>query len=222
MDEIKFNLNKLPEFPKSIRNGGTQDIPLGEEEKKSIIKFMKAADQANTGNKDGLISSSELILYGTNNRSPESWQSSLVFNEWSKGGAQSEPLKPSDPPKKEKILTYRDIQEFVNEARRVQAEPLEPSDPHKFAGDFATAVKDQAIKIVVSGGDYYSTIGRIGTYDFKYEPSVNNNIVKAPSELILTDPNNKKIKLQNLEQFEELKPFLERLKSEIKKDSSSR
>jgi hypothetical protein len=36
MDEIKFNLNKLPEFPKSVKSIGADDVALTQEDQKLI------------------------------------------------------------------------------------------------------------------------------------------------------------------------------------------
>jgi hypothetical protein len=222
MDEIKFNLNKLPEFPKSIRNGGTQDIPLGEEEKKSIIKFMKAADQANTGNKDGLISSSELILYGTNNRSPESWQSSLVFNEWKKQSAQEEKPQGAPPDRnstqeRNQTVIEKTLEELGIEERN-QQEILnkKQQELNKSASDVARATKDAKIELTSSATDsrgYVNANGQIGEYKFKY---TNLNSDTSPAKLTLTDSSGKKVELENPEKYKELEPFLKKLESAVK------
>lgn len=222
MDEIKINLNKLLEFPKSVKSISGYDMVITEEDKKSIIELMKEADSSNTGNKDGYISRDELNLYSP----PDKYRSvsekaSLVLREWEKQSAQAE--KPQGTPPGRNQTQERnqmaDIEKTIEELRVQERKKQEilnkkQQELNKSASDFATATKDRQIELTSSTTDSrggLGAIGKIGAYGFRYWRATDSRDTK----LILTDPNGQKVELENPEQYKEFKLFFEKLEIAI-------
>jgi hypothetical protein len=149
MGEIKFNLNKLPEFPEIFKvdhNGtkwNTAKKALTPQEQDAIIQYMRTADQKG-GNKDGEISRGELNYPGDLSGVP--WQARQVFKEWAKLSAET----PS-----------------------VAETPEEISALDEFASNLAKDTNDKPIQlrssyITMGWGNGLHADGKIGNWDFTY------------------------------------------------------